>query len=345
MTTTSTKEQKTEKENAGGFATISVRNAANVEGLQPELLEKSDIGLMADNGMFDIVARGAARGKLVRAMWLDDWGTNGLRSRLAAQQFTWANRDDVSQNTPSLVAARLLVGQTSSFGHKVGQETRCLAGWDCSVAFYHAPVDEDIVVVPRKGLCPEGFGWELRRGMNCTQKASFAFGSVVIEELVVMSAVPFAEVVVAPMYFASKRIDLAMIVHGDDFFAEGRAEALLQADEHLQNKFQISLVSLAGSWHEKDVKILKRVSTHGTNGWAWTSNPAHSKTFVDELNLGGAKGAVTPGSKATAANDPPRDGGPREGCSITPWMIRVVRYIAGAPNVIGCFVGKEAARR
>ena len=31
--------------------------------------------------------------------------------------------------------------------------------------------------------------------------------------------------------FCSKGIDVAMIVHGDDFFAEGRAEALLQVDE------------------------------------------------------------------------------------------------------------------
>ena len=32
-----------------------------------------EIGLMADHGMYDIVARGAARGKLVSAKWLDDW--------------------------------------------------------------------------------------------------------------------------------------------------------------------------------------------------------------------------------------------------------------------------------
>ena len=97
---------------------------------------------MADHGMCDIVARGAARGKLVRAKWLDDWGKHGMRSRL--------KRDDVTQNTPPLVAARLLVSKASSFGHKVGAEARCLAGWDCSVAFYHAPLDEDIVVIPSK---------------------------------------------------------------------------------------------------------------------------------------------------------------------------------------------------
>ena len=61
-----------------------------------------------------------------------------------------------------------------------------------------------------------------------------AFGSVVTEKLVAMPTAPFAEVVVAPMCFYSKGIDVAMIVHGDDFFAEGRAEALLQVDEYLK---------------------------------------------------------------------------------------------------------------
>ena len=127
-----------------------------------------------------------------------------------------------------------------------------MAGWDCSAAFYHAPFDEDIVVIPPKGLRPAGFVWQLRRAMNGTRKASLAFGSVVREELVAMLAGPFAEVVVASMCFDSKGIDVAMVVRGDDFFAKGRAEALLQVDEYLKNKFRINLVSLA-------IKFFKRV--------------------------------------------------------------------------------------
>ena len=53
---------------------------------------------MADHGMYDIVVRGAARGKIVRAKWLDDWGKNGMRSRLVAQDVNFAKRDDVTPN-------------------------------------------------------------------------------------------------------------------------------------------------------------------------------------------------------------------------------------------------------
>ena len=85
-------------------AELSVHSAANRDGWQPQLLEKGtivnghqsgqpppedavreargrEIGLMADHGMCDIVVRGAARGKLVRAKWLDGWGKKGMRSR------------------------------------------------------------------------------------------------------------------------------------------------------------------------------------------------------------------------------------------------------------------------
>ena len=170
-----------------------------------------------------------------------------------------------------------------------------MSGSDCSAAFYHAPLAEDIMVVPPKGFCTEGFVWQFRRAMNGTRKASLAFGGVVTEELVAMPAAQFAEVVVAPMCFYSKAIDVAMIVHGDDFFAEGRAEAFLQVDEYLRNKFRINLVRLAGPRHEK-------ISNHLRSRRRTSGDPAQSKLLVDELSLCGAKGAATPGSKATAAN-------------------------------------------
>ena len=129
--------------------------------------EVREIGLMADHGMYDIGERGAARGQLVRAKRSVIWRKTGMSSRLVAEQVNWAKRDDVTQNTPPLVAARHLVSKASSSGHKVGGAgARCLAGWDCSVAFHHAQLDEDIVVIPPKGLCTAGFAWQRRRAMN-----------------------------------------------------------------------------------------------------------------------------------------------------------------------------------
>ena len=82
---------------------------------------------------------------------------------------------------------------------------------------------------------------------------------------------------------------MAMIVYGADFFAEGRAEALLQVDEYLRNKFRINLVSVVGPGHEKHINLLKRVITYGTDGLTWTGDLAHSKKFVDEVVEPGAQ--------------------------------------------------------
>ena len=86
---------------------------------------------------------------------------------------------------------------------------------------------------------PRGTRVAASTGHNGARKASFAFGSVVTEEVVAMPAAPCAEVVVAPMCFKSKGIDVTMIVHGEDLIAERRAAALLQVDEYLRDKFRI----------------------------------------------------------------------------------------------------------
>ena len=108
------------------------------------------------------VARGAARGKLVRAKWLDDWGKNGMRSRLMAQHFNWAKRDDVTQNGRCAISRQQSVIVWTQ-GWSRGAESG-------SVAFYHAPFDEIIVVVPPKGVCPVGVVLQLRRAMDGTKK-------------------------------------------------------------------------------------------------------------------------------------------------------------------------------
>ena len=128
-----------------------------------------------------------------------------MRSRLVAQHFDWS-KVDVTQNTPPLVDD---VSKASSFGHKSLQRHDVWLVGIAVLAFYHTPLDEDIVVIPPKELCLAGFVWQLRRAMNGTRKASLAFGSVVTEELVAMLAALFAEVVVALMCFYSQGIDVA----------------------------------------------------------------------------------------------------------------------------------------
>ena len=131
-----------------------------------------------------------------------------------------------------------------------------------------------------------------------------------------------------------------MVVHADDLFAEGRAEALLHVDEHLRNMLRINFVSFA--------------ITCGTDGWTWTGDPAHSKEPGRELKVGGPKGAATPANDPHSEDDSGRlqnhsmddsrvqfdTGLVMRGMSTPKVLDRVVRYIAGALGVDWLFRGQ-----
>ena len=118
-----------------------------------------------------------------------------------------------------------------------------------------------------------------------------------------MPGADFEPVVIAPMCFYSRTIDVALLVHGDDFLAEGRAATLSQVGDYLTDKFRINLVALAGPDQKtKDLKILKRTLSCSEFGWTWQGDERHVKDPVRELGLEKAKPAGTPGSKATAGN-------------------------------------------
>ena len=63
--------------------------------------------------------------------------------------------------------------------------------------------------------------------------------------------------------------------------------------------------------------------TCNTVGWTWTGDPTHSRKLLNELNFGGAKVAVTRGSKATGMNDPHRED------NLTPEKTAKLRSLAG----------------
>jgi hypothetical protein len=264
-----------------------------------------EIGLMSDHGMYDVVMLRDAKGKRVRCKWLDDWGKEGVRCRLVAMQINTYKREDVTQNTPPLVAVRLMVSRAATLTTTAGQHCRCLAVWDCSVAFYHAPLDEDIVALPPAGLCPPGFAWQLKRAMNGTRKASQAFGKVVKDEVLGMPGADFVLVAVSPMTFYSLPLDVALLVHGDDFFGEGTQDQLSRVGTYLDNKFRINLIGMIGpGCNDTTLKMLKReISFHGDR-FEWAGDPKHRTELIEQLGLLGAKLAATPGTKQTVDNLP-----------------------------------------
>ncbi len=82
-----------------------------------------------------------------------------------------------------------------------GREKQMMVGlYDVPVAFYHAVIDQDIHVIPPKGLEEEGCAWQLQRAMHGSRRASLLFQNYVME---VLASIGFVRLMVAcPVFLA-----------------------------------------------------------------------------------------------------------------------------------------------
>ena len=105
------------------------------------------------NHLFDEVPESEAVGqKLIRAKWLnDDRGEKARERRVAMDIAAFeGKRDENHAMTPPLKVARTLFSRATT-GPKSGR--RVLGVHDIRVAFFHAPVEEEIHVRMPRGVC------------------------------------------------------------------------------------------------------------------------------------------------------------------------------------------------
>ena len=159
-------------------------------------------------------------------------GERCARSRFVAKDLNTFARGDVQANSPSLKAARLLV----SFAAPKSR-TRQVAGYDVSVALFHAELEgEELAVRAPAGLAPEGWLLFLLRALYGTRKAGQAWQELIYTE---MESAGFSAVVVAANAFFQPTGDIGMLAHGDDFLAEGEPTELNSLDRLLEQRFHI----------------------------------------------------------------------------------------------------------
>ena len=91
--------------------------------------------------------------------------------------------------------------------------------------------------------------------MNGTRRASFLWGSTVCK---VLTDGGFTEDNVVPMCFYNKKLDCNVVVHGDDFGADGEHDSLMQLDSLLMGNFQAKRLAVVGPGHDTEGKLLKR---------------------------------------------------------------------------------------
>ena len=79
-----------------------------------------------------------------------------------------------------------------------------------------------------------------------------------------------------------------MVVHGDDFVAEGPVPSF----------FKIEILA-DGPGEAAQVKVLNRMITRGTGGITWEADPRHLEFWDSQLELTSVNAVKTPGEQET----------------------------------------------
>ena len=199
---------------------------------------------MRDHGVFEEVLPEAVVGvRRVRAKWVNDDRGDSCRERLVAMDlvsFTGA-RDDNHAMTPLLKVARLLLSLAAS--RPEGGVAHVIGLHDIRVAFFHATIDEQLVVIMLSGVCAPGKLALLHRALYGTRRASILWQKRVDE---VLREAGFVPAVVVPCTYWHEGRQLALIYHGDYFLSCGPVAGQDWLDELLRAFFDTQCLARLG---------------------------------------------------------------------------------------------------
>ena len=256
---------------------------------------ETELEEMRRHGVFEEVRPAVARGKIVKFKWVEDLrfkdGAPFVRSRGVAMEVNTYAREDCSAGTPPIAVVRAIVSLAAT---KRGR--RQISLHDVHVAFFHADLDEWIVVIPPPGASRAGHVWQLRKAMYGTRKAAQAWQEYVAN---VFKRNGWVRIAIAAGAYYEPTMDMTSAVHGDDVITEGESEALDELDRQLSADMDVKCLGRVGPDGVEELTYLKRTVRWTGRGFAWMGDGKHIQRAVDLLGVGDSKPAGTPGSKAT----------------------------------------------
>jgi hypothetical protein len=228
-------------------------------------------------------------GKVYDMIWVDEWRGDLVRSRACVRQYKEEKRDDVFAATPETSFTRFVLSEAAS------NEGWAVLILDVSVAFMHARLDEEIVVKPPPGVKTSKY-WRLKAAVNGIQRASQLWQEHSAGELIKDE---WSRNDVNPCVFYHEDLNVQMEQHGDDFFATGPRESILEVKRMLEKSFLVKkgdVISLHPD-DDKEGHFLKRKITVDKDGWHSELDERYSKDLVTRLGLDDCKNVITPGTK------------------------------------------------
>ena len=208
------------------------------EWLSPHLVKvgrQTEHDAMTRHQLFERVPIAMVRGKKVRCQWLNEVkeGANGafVRSRLVAMEVAHGIRFDTFAGTAPLKCIEIIISRAASIKNTRGENSRVLALYDISVAFWHAllPEDEPIAMYPPR---------EHMKG--------------------VLKEAGYAALKVNHQVYHCFETDSMAAIHGGDIIADGEPEKLDRLDEALKQLVVVKLLDRVGLGAAEHGQYLKR---------------------------------------------------------------------------------------
>ena len=236
----------------------------------------------------------------IAVRWVDinkgDSANPKYRSRLVAKEFNTGVNHDLYAATPPSECLRLLLSMLAS-GRSRGIT---LMYADVSRAYFYAKAERPVYVkLPAEDMQPgdEQRCGRLRMSMYGTRDAALNWSKEYADTL---KAAGFVQGQSNPCLFKHRDLEVAIMVHGDDFIAVGSEKDLKATRVVLENKYKIKVEVLGDkAGQTRELRILNKVVRLAKSGIELEADPRHVELTIRDLGLENAKVSAVPGAKDT----------------------------------------------
>ena len=288
-----------------GCEGMEAYNDLSGQALDPGMMMKArqdEIWYFRKMGVYEKVSvaeRWRETGKApIAVRWVDinkgDSIKHNYRSRLVAKEFNTGPCPELYAATPPSECLRIMLSKVAS-GRGKGMS---LMYADVSRAYFYAKAVRLVYVrLPEEDTEPgdEGKCGKLMMSMYGTRDAALNWA---LEYGDTLREAGYTRGKSNPCLFYNQDIDVAIMVHGDDFVVVGPDRHLDKVSKTLGDKYKIKVENLGLKEGEKsEVRILKKVVRMDERRLELEADPRHAELVIKELGLEAAKPTTTPGSK------------------------------------------------
>ena len=239
--------------------------------------------------------------KVITTRWLDtnkgDETVPNYRARLVGRELKKDRRDDLFAATPPLESLRMILSICASNQREYQRERNFIVmSNDIKRAYFYAPATRPIFIkIPNED-------WEdgdddrvgqLNLSLYGTRDAALNWSKTYSD---VLENVGFVKGRASPCNFFHPSRQVSVTVHGDDFTSTGPEAELRWLDRQLRTRFEVKTEFLGpGENHAKQIRVLNRVLTWGTEGLTYEPDQRHAEIIIQAMNV--TKAVTTPGSR------------------------------------------------